>query len=109
MADEVKNILTKEEAARVVGVDPSDERLSDILPQVDSFIKQSTGRDWTQDSPIKTEAKEAARLRLALTYDLMSMQQNQIDALQRALDCALMQLEFYVDDTDLTGTTSTGV
>ncbi len=95
MADEnaVKTILTLEEAARVVGVDPADKRLIDILPQVDAYIKQATGRDWAQDETILAEAKAAARLQLALTYDLMNMQQNQIDALRRALVCALTQLE----------------
>lgn len=100
MADEVKTILTLAEAARVVGTDPTDERLIDVLPQVDADIKQATGHDWAADDPVKTEAKAAARLQLALTYDLMSMQQNQIDALRRAFVGALVKLEYLVEDFD---------
>jgi hypothetical protein len=74
-------------------VDEKDVKLLDVLPQVDSYIQQATGRDWTKDSSIHAGAKAAARLYLALTYDLMSMQQNQIDALNRALTSSLTQLE----------------
>jgi hypothetical protein len=87
------NILTLDEAARVVSVDSTDEKLADVLPQVDSYIQTATGRDWTADSPVNPTAKAAARLYLALTYDLMAMQQNQIDALNRAIGSSLLQLE----------------
>lgn len=91
------NILSAEEAARVVAVDPSDEKLLDMLPQADAYIKQATGRDWTSDSPVHSAAKAAARFYLALNYDLMAMQQNQIDALNRALINCLIQLESITD------------
>lgn len=87
------NILTADEASRVVIVDPTDEKLADVLPQVDSYIQQATGRNWTQDSPIRTEAKAAARLQLALTYDLGAMQPSQINVLRSGLVSALAQLE----------------
>ena len=87
------NILTTDEAARVVGEDSTAERLLDVLPQVDSYVNGATGHDWTADTAINPEAKAAARLYLALTYDLMSMQQNQIDALNRALISSLTRLE----------------
>lgn len=87
------NILTADEASRVVMVDSTDERLADVLPQVDSYIQQATGRDWTQDSTIRPEAKAAARLQLALTYDLGAMQPSQINILKSGLVCALNQLE----------------
>lgn len=87
------NILTTAEASRVVMVDPTDERLADVLPQVDSYIQQATGRDWTQDNSIRPEAKAAARLKLALTYDLGAMQPSQINTLRSGLICALTQLE----------------
>jgi len=99
VADEIKTILTKEEAARVVGADPTDARLTDVLPQVDADIKQATGRDGTADDPIKPEAKRAARIQLALEYDLMTMQPNQIEALNRALVNALVKLEYLVEDS----------
>lgn len=87
------NILTADEASRVVMVDPTDERLADVLPQVDSYIQQATGRDWTQDATIRPEAKAAARLQLALTYDLGAMQPSQINILRSGLISALTQLE----------------
>ena len=87
------NILIAEEAARAVAVDPTDEKLLDILPQVDTFVNGTTGHDWTADEPINPEAKAAARIYLVLLYDLMSMQQNQIDALNRALASSLARLE----------------
>jgi len=89
----VANILTAEEAARVVAVDPADEKLADVLPQIDAYIKQATGRDWTQDTAIRPEAKAAARLQLALVYDLMAMQPSQIASLRAGLVSSLAQLE----------------
>lgn len=90
------NVLTADEAARVVSVDPTDERLADVLPQVDAYILQATGHDWTKDNPIRPEAKAAARLQLALTYDLGAMQPSQLSVLRSALICALAQLETIV-------------
>lgn len=87
------NILTAEEAARAVAVEPMDEKLLDILPQVDAYINGATGHDWTADKTIHPEAKAAARIYLVLLYDLMSMQQNQTDALNRALSSSLARLE----------------
>lgn len=87
------NILTIEEAARAVAVYPADEKLLDILPQVDAYVNGATGHDWLADEPINPEAKAAARIYLVLLYDLMSMQQNQIDALNRALVSSLARLE----------------
>ena len=87
------NILTAEEAARAVAVEPTDEKLLDILPQVDAFVNGATGHDWTADETINPEAKAAARIYLVLLYDLMSMQQNQTDALNRALASSLARLE----------------
>lgn len=87
------NILTPDEAARVVSVENTDDRLLDVLPQVDAYINGTTGHDWIEDTEIDPEAKAAARLYLALTYDLMAMNQSQINALQRALTSSLGRLE----------------
>ena len=54
-------ILTFDEAARVVSVDNTDPKLFDVLPQVDSYIQQATGRDWSADITINPTAKAAAR------------------------------------------------
>ncbi len=55
------NILTAEEASRAVAVEPTDEKLLDILPQVDAYVIGATGRDWTADETICPEAKAAAK------------------------------------------------
>lgn len=94
------NILTVEEAARSVAVEPTDEKLLDILPQVDAYVNGTTGHNWTSDDTINPEAKTAARIYLVLLYDLMSMQQNQIDALNRALTSALSRLEALAAETE---------
>lgn len=94
------NILTVEEAARAVAVDPTDEKLLDVMPQVDAYIYGATGRDWTADETINPEAKTAASIYLVLIYDLMSMQQNQIDALTRALVSSLARLETIAAETE---------
>ena len=64
-----------------------------ILPQVDAYVNGATGHDWTADETVNPEAKAAARIYLVLLYDLMSMQQNQTDALNRALASSLARLE----------------
>lgn len=87
------NILTFDEGSRVVMVDPDDEKLGDLLPQVDAYIREATGWDWAKDNPIRTEAKAAARLQLALIYDLGVMQPSQIAVLRSGLISALAQLE----------------
>lgn len=87
------NILTFDEASRVVMVDPTDEKLADILPQVDAYIREATGWDWVSDDPVRPEAKSAARLQLALIYDLGVMQPSQIAVLRSGLISSLAQLE----------------
>lgn len=87
------NILTAEEAARVVVADPADQSLLDVLPQVDAAIEEATGRDWTQDAPIDPIAKRAARCRLAVDYDLGSMAPQQTAVMERAYASAITQLE----------------
>lgn len=87
------NILTADEAARVVMTDPTDERLLDLLPQVDAYVQQATGWNWAADATISPVAKSAARLQLALMYDLGAMQPSQLNILRSALICSLTQLE----------------
>lgn len=87
------NILTADEAARIVAVDPDDEKLMDILPQIDAAIEMATGRDWTVDSPVNPIAKRAASLRLAVDYDLGAMNPSQTATLEHAYASAILQLE----------------
>jgi hypothetical protein len=86
-------ILTLNEGARVLRLDPADELLADILPQIDALIKQATGKDWAADSPVHPLAKRAATCRIAIDYDLASMSPSQISTLERAYIAAVTQLE----------------
>lgn len=56
------NILTAAEAAIVLRCEATDTNLLQLLPLVDAYIKQATGRDWTADTSIRAEAKSAARM-----------------------------------------------
>ena len=58
------NILTSSEAAVVLRCESSDANMLAMLPQIDAYIKNATGHDWTTDSPIREEAKSAARMLL---------------------------------------------
>ncbi len=40
-----------------------------LLPLVDSYIENATGRDWTQDASISDTAKSAAGILLIAWYD----------------------------------------
>ena len=42
------NILTAQQAANALRCDPTDVELLDLLPQVDSYLRNATGRDWTR-------------------------------------------------------------
>lgn len=92
------NILTLDEASRVVKVDPIEEELelADILPQVDAIIQEATGWDWANDNPINPVAKHAARCRLAIDYDLGAMNPSQSATLERAYTSAIIKLEALV-------------
>ncbi len=63
------NILTAVEAAKYVRTDENDSLVALLLPQVDAYIENATGRDWTQDSPINETAKSAAGILLVAWYD----------------------------------------
>lgn len=83
-------ILTIDEAARLLRIDPTDELIIDLLPQVDAYILNATGKDWALDSPVRPEAKAAARIKLMIDYD------NNL-TLQNALTFHLSQLEAIVE------------
>jgi hypothetical protein len=63
------NILTAQQAANAVRVDTTDLRMLDLLPQVDLFIQNATGRDWTQDSTKNPTAVSAATMLLVQWFD----------------------------------------
>ena len=86
-------VLTATEAADVQRVLSTDAVMLALLPQVDAYLRNATGRDWTPDSPIRPEAKAAARLLLVQWYENPGGlgQDNQV--LSGGLRAALTQLE----------------
>ncbi|BCY18688.1 hypothetical protein hrd7_25370 [Leptolinea sp. HRD-7] len=63
------NILTASEAAAVLRCESTDAAMLALLPQIDAYIKDGTGHDWTADSPIQDTAKAAARVLLVRWYE----------------------------------------
>jgi hypothetical protein len=87
------NILTAAEAARVVRTEITDQIMLDLLPSVDAFIQEATGRDWAKDTTVRAVAKSAARMLLVMWYENPGMVGNGITTLGSGLTAALLQLE----------------
>jgi len=86
------NILTPTEAATVLRTAEDDQNMLDLLPLVDAYIKNATGRDWVADDPVRPEAKSAARMLLVRWHeDPGGMAAGA--ALGFGLSAALVQLE----------------
>lgn len=62
-------ILTPSEAADFVRTEASDPILPMLLPIVDAYIQQATGRDWAADEQINPFAQAAAGMLIAYWYD----------------------------------------
>ena len=90
------NILTASEAGIVLRCSETDPDMLAWLPSVDAYIFHATGRDWTVDSPIKDEAKSAARILLVLWHENPSMVGNESAYLGPGLSACLLQLETLV-------------
>jgi hypothetical protein len=88
----VANILTPQQAANALRVETTDARMLDLLPQVDLYIQNATGRNWTQDSAKNPVAISAATMLLVMWFDNPSMI-GQEGALSHGLTAALAQLE----------------
>ena len=86
------NILTASEAAIVLRCEIADENMQALLPQVDSYIQQATGRDWSEDIPIHPIAKAAARMLLVMWHENPAMIGN-MSSLSFGLTSTLVQLE----------------
>ena len=56
------NILTATEASTVLRCELTDADMLALLPLVDSYLRNATGRDWSADATIHPMAKEAARM-----------------------------------------------
>ncbi len=64
-------ILTTQEAADMLGLDdPANyPKLNVILPAVDDFIKNATGKDWAADTVIDPVSKIAATVLLVRWFE----------------------------------------
>jgi len=87
------NILTEYEAASVLRVDTDDQRMLDLLPLVDGFIKNATGYDWASDATVEPTAKSAARMLLVMWHENPAMIASYVSSLNFGLQSALTQLE----------------
>jgi hypothetical protein len=85
----VTNILTAAEAAQFIRTDASDPVLLMLLPMVDTYILNATGRDWTVDTSINPVAKNAAGQLLTFWYDNPAA----VGESPNGLSSVLMQLE----------------
>ena len=63
------NILTAQEAAAVLRCAVDDDNMLDLLPLVDAYLENASGRDWTGDTPIQSSAKAAARMLLVRLHE----------------------------------------
>ena len=87
------NILTAVEAGDVLRIASTDANITMLLPQIDGFIRNATGRDWSQDSPIHPAAKAAARMLLVKWHEDPGMSATGMASLGFGLTSALLQLE----------------
>ena len=87
------NILTDDEAAVVLRCDVTDADMLALLPQVDSYIKKATGRDWAADTTIEATAKSAARILITMWHENPGMMSGETPSLGAGLQACLVQLE----------------
>lgn len=87
------SILTAAKAANVLRVAVNDALMLQLLPLIDSHIKDATGHDWASDTTIHPEAESAANMLLTMWYDNPAMIASGISSLSFGLRAALVQLE----------------
>lgn len=63
------SILTATQAANALRVLSTDPRLVDLLPIIDEYIQQATGRDWSEDATIHKIAVSVATMLLVQWYE----------------------------------------
>lgn len=86
------NLLTAQQAANALRVATTDATMLDLLPLVDRYVQNATGRDWTADGTIHPSAIAAARMLLVQWYDNPSMIGTE-GSLANGLTFQLSQLE----------------
>lgn len=62
-------ILTTTQAANALRVLESDPRMVDLLPVIDAYIENTTGRDWSQDATKNKIAVSVATMLLVQWYE----------------------------------------
>jgi hypothetical protein len=87
------NILSAAEAAIVLRCAVTDADMLALLPMVDAYVKNATGRDWAQENPIRPEAKSAARILLVRAHEDPGAMAQPAPALGWGLAASLTQLE----------------
>ena len=98
------SILTAAEAALVLKIPADDSLMLSLLPGVDVYIKDATGRDWAGDDTIREEAKNAARILIALWYDNPAMVSlSSVISLPWGLRACLVQLEALAAELESSG------
>lgn len=63
------NLLTPTEAAQFLRTDETDALMLQMLPLVDSYVQNATGRDWTADTDVHPSARSAALVLALAWYD----------------------------------------
>jgi hypothetical protein len=86
-------ILTATEASDVLRCAIDDPNMLMLLPQVDAYILNATGRDWAADTTINPVAKGAARMLLVKWHEDPGMNATQAASLAFGLTACLVQLE----------------
>lgn len=97
------NILTTTEAAAVLRCAVDDPSMLMLLPAVDAYIEQATGRDWTLDATIYQEAKNAARILITLWHENPAQIANSQGMLPQGLTACLVQLEALALELETSG------
>lgn len=68
----MSNILTQQEAFDIIGLDGDASlypQLNIILPAIDEYLKNATGKDWSKDSVINPIAKMVASILSVRWFD----------------------------------------
>ena len=94
------SILTQEEASNILRCAQDDPKMIVLLPQVDAYIHQATGRDWSEDDPVHAGAKSAARMLIVRAYEDPGALSLTADGISFALPAVLLQLETMAEGMD---------
>lgn len=97
------NILTAAEAANVLRCETTDANMLQLLPLVDAYIWQATGRKWELDSTIRAEAKSAAQILMVRAHEDPGALAQPANSLSWGLSACLAQLEAIALDLETDG------